>query len=194
MRFAKEAGEYEVSAVISNRPEAAGLVFAKAQGIDAVAIDHKGYASRSQFDAALSSTIDGYEPDLIVLAGFMRILTPGFTEKYSGRLVNIHPSLLPAFPGLNTHQRALDAGVRIHGVTVHLVTPELDHGPILDQGAVVVKPTDTADTLAERLLHVEHQIYPRAVANYLGKRLAYDGGKVFGATDVPLIFDDQLYT
>ncbi|RZJ60111.1 MAG: phosphoribosylglycinamide formyltransferase [Acidovorax sp.] len=152
-----------VVAVVSNKPEAAGLAFAREQGIAAEALDHKGFASREAFDAELARLIDRHEPALVVLAGFMRILTPGFVERYAGRLINIHPSLLPAFTGLHTHQRAIDAGCKVAGVTVHQVTAELDVGPILDQAVVPVLPGDTADTLAARVLTQEHVIYPRAV-------------------------------
>lgn len=152
-----------VAAVISNKPDAAGLAFAREQGIAAEALDHKVFASREAFDAELAATIDRHQPALVVLAGFMRILTPGFVAHYAGRLVNIHPSLLPAFTGLHTHQRAIDAGCKVAGVTVHQVTTELDMGPILDQAVVPVLPDDTAETLAARVLTQEHVIYPRAV-------------------------------
>jgi phosphoribosylglycinamide formyltransferase 1 len=157
----------EVKAVISNRPDAGGLAFAREQGIAAEVVDHKQFATREAFDDALAQTIDRHAPTLVVLAGFMRILTPGFVERYQGRLVNIHPSLLPAFPGLHTHQRALEAGCRFHGATVHQVTSELDYGPILEQAVVPVLPGDTADLLAARVLTQEHLIYPRAVARFL---------------------------
>lgn len=152
-----------VAAVVSNKADAAGLAFAREQGIATEVLDHKGFASREAFDAGLMALIDRHAPALVVLAGFMRILTPGFVARYAGRLVNIHPSLLPAFTGLNTHQRAIDAGCRVAGVTVHQVTAELDVGPILDQAVVPVLPGDTADTLAARVLTQEHVIYPRAV-------------------------------
>jgi phosphoribosylglycinamide formyltransferase-1 len=157
----------EVAAVISNRPDAGGLAFAREQGLAAEAVDHKQFPSREAFDAALAAAIDRHAPTLVVLAGFMRILTPGFVERYRGRLVNIHPSLLPAFPGLHTHQRAIDAGCRFHGATVHQVTAELDYGPILEQAVVPVLPEDTAATLAARVLTQEHLIYPKAVAEFL---------------------------
>jgi phosphoribosylglycinamide formyltransferase-1 len=157
----------EVAAVISNRPDAGGLAFAREQGLAAEAVDHKQFPSREAFDAALAAAIDRHAPTLVVLAGFMRILTPGFVERYRGRLVNIHPSLLPAFPGLHTHQRAIDAGCRFHGATVHQVTAELDYGPILEQAVVPILPGDTAATLAARVLTQEHLIYPRAVAEFL---------------------------
>ena len=161
----------QVAAVISNRADAKGLVFAKEQGIATAVLDHKAFDSREAFDAALAGLIDRYSlpnaPVLVVLAGFMRILTPGFVDRYAGRLVNIHPSLLPAFTGLDTHQRALDAGCKFAGVTVHQVTSVLDDGQILAQAVVPVLPTDTADSLAARVLTQEHLIYPRAIADLL---------------------------
>lgn len=156
-----------IAAVISNRPDAKGLLTAAEAGVATAVVDHKAYAGRQEFDAALRDAIDAYEPTLVVLAGFMRILTPEFVAHYEGRIVNIHPSLLPAFPGLHTHQRAIEAGCKVAGVTVHLVTAELDHGPILAQAAVPVLAGDTADTLAARVLTQEHLIYPRAVADWL---------------------------
>ncbi len=163
-----------VAAVISNKAQAHGLIFAREQGLDAEVLDHKAFASREAFDEALAALIDRYdapdEPALVVLAGFMRILTPGFVARYEGRLLNIHPSLLPAFPGLHTHQRALDAGCKVAGVTVHQVTAELDHGPILAQAVVPVLPGDTADALAARVLTQEHIIYPRAIAELLSNK------------------------
>ncbi len=162
-----------VAAVISNKPEAKGLLFAAEQGIPTAVVSHKSFASREEFDDALAKVIDRYEqpdaPVLLVLAGFMRILTPGFVSRYAGRFLNIHPSLLPAFPGLHTHQRALDAGCKVAGVTVHQVTAELDHGPILAQAVVPVLPGDTAEVLAARVLTQEHLIYPRAIAELLQK-------------------------
>jgi phosphoribosylglycinamide formyltransferase-1 len=164
----------QVAAVISNKATAGGLVFAREQGLAAEVLDHKSFASREAFDEALAALIDRYDmpdqPALVVLAGFMRILTPGFVARYEGRLLNIHPSLLPAFPGLHTHQRALDAGCKFAGVTVHQVTAELDHGPIQAQAVVPVLPTDTADTLAARVLTQEHLIYPQAIAELLQKQ------------------------
>ncbi len=162
-----------VAAVISNKADAKGLEFAHAHGIHTAVLDHKTYPSREAFDAALSKRIDAFEapgqPVLVVLAGFMRILSAGFVNRYVGRLVNIHPSLLPAFAGLHTHQRAIDAGCKVAGATVHLVTPELDHGPILAQAVVPLLPGDTADALAARVLTQEHLIYPLAVAELLYK-------------------------
>jgi phosphoribosylglycinamide formyltransferase 1 len=162
-----------VSAVISNKACAKGLVFAQEHGIATAVLDHKVFDSREAFDAALVALIDPYDapgqPVLVVLAGFMRILTPGFVARYAGRLLNIHPSLLPAFAGLHTHQRALAAGCKVAGATVHQVTAELDHGPILAQAVVPVLPDDTADDLAARVLTQEHLIYPRAIADWLQK-------------------------
>jgi phosphoribosylglycinamide formyltransferase-1 len=156
-----------VAAVISNRADAAGLAWARGQGIQTRVVDHRAFAgaadARAAFDGALAEAIDGFEPALVVLAGFMRILSAGFVRRFEGRLINIHPSLLPAFTGLHTHQRALDAGVRFVGATVHRVTAELDDGPILAQAVVPVLTGDTADTLAARVLTQEHLIYPRAV-------------------------------
>ena len=158
-----------VAAVLSNRADAQGLAFAQDHGIATAVMNHKTFASREAFDAALMAEIDRYAPDLVVLAGFMRILTPGFVAHYSGRLLNIHPSLLPAFPGLNTHQRAIDAGCRFAGATVHQVTAELDHGAILAQAVVPVLSNDIPDTLAARVLTQEHLIYPQAVAQFLAQ-------------------------
>ena len=156
-----------VAAVISNRPDAKGLLTAREAGIATAAVDHKAFADRQAFDAALMAEVDRHAPSLVVLAGFMRILTPGFVAHYDGRLINIHPSLLPAFPGLHTHQRAIDMGCRVAGATVHQVTAELDHGAILAQAVVPVLPDDTADTLAARVLTQEHLIYPRAIGDLL---------------------------
>ena len=160
-----------IAAVISNRPDARGLQLAADMGLTTQVVDHTAFADRpdprTAFDDVLRQTIDSYEPTLVVLAGFMRILTPGFVVHYEGRLLNIHPSLLPAFPGLHTHQRALDAGCRFAGATVHQVTTELDHGPILAQAVVPVLPDDSADTLAARVLTQEHVIYPQAIETFL---------------------------
>ncbi|MGJ7496600.1 phosphoribosylglycinamide formyltransferase [Variovorax sp. RT4R15] len=156
-----------VAAVVSNRPGAGGLEIAGGLGIATAVVDHRAFDSREAFDAALSAEIDAHAPALVVLAGFMRILTPGFVAHYAGRLVNIHPSLLPAFPGLHTHRRALEAGCRVAGVTVHQVTAELDHGPILAQAVVPVLPDDNAETLAARVLTQEHRIYPQAIEAWL---------------------------
>jgi phosphoribosylglycinamide formyltransferase 1 len=159
----------QVVAVISNKASAGGLAFAQEQGIATCVLDHKAFSDREAFDAALASEIDRHQPALVVLAGFMRILTPGFVAHYAGRLLNIHPSLLPAFPGLHTHQRAIEAGCQFAGATVHEVTAELDHGPILAQAAVPVLPGDTEETLAARVLTQEHIIYPTAIAQALLK-------------------------
>lgn len=156
-----------VAAVVSNKADAKGLAFARDNGIATEVLDHKQFDSREAFDAQLAQVIDRHAPDLVVLAGFMRILTPGFVSHYEGRMVNIHPSLLPAFTGLHTHQRAIDAGCKFAGCTVHRVTAELDVGPILDQAAVPVLPGDTAELLAARVLVQEHIIYPRAVLNLI---------------------------
>lgn len=153
----------KVAAVVSNRADAAGLAIARARGIATEVLSHRDFADRESFDAALSKVIDRHAPDLVVLAGFMRILTTGFVKHYAGRLINIHPSLLPAYPGIDTHERALQDGVKIHGCTVHFVTPHLDHGPIIIQAAVAVMRGDTPETLAERVLREEHRIYPQAV-------------------------------
>jgi phosphoribosylglycinamide formyltransferase-1 len=161
-----------VAAVISNKADATGLAWAQAQGIDTAVLNHQGFASREAFDTALMAEIDRFAPNLLVLAGFMRILTPGFVAHYAGRLLNVHPSLLPAFPGLNTHQRAIDAGCQFAGATVHQVTADLDHGPILAQAVVPVLPSDTAEDLAARVLTQEHLIYPRAVAAFFNPQCA----------------------
>ncbi|WP_054284571.1 phosphoribosylglycinamide formyltransferase [Gulbenkiania mobilis] len=167
-----------IAAVISNRPDAAGLAWAAARGIATVALDHKAYPSREVFDAALAEAVDGFTPDLVVLAGFMRILTAGFTRRYEGRMLNIHPSLLPAFTGLHTHARAIEAGCKVAGCTVHFVTAELDHGPIVAQGVVPVHDADTPDTLAARVLQVEHQLYPAAVRWFVEGSLVIEDGRV----------------
>ncbi len=189
-----------VAAVISNRPEAAGLAFATSHGIATDVVDHRAYPSREAFDAALAEVIDRYAPDLVVLAGFMRVLTEGLVRRYDGRLLNIHPSLLPSFPGLHTHERALEAGVRVHGATVHFVTPSLDCGPIVVQAVVPVLPDDDADRLAARVLAQEHRIYPQAVAWFVSGRLSIDPvGRVLlghegaapGGMIVPALDDDQ---
>jgi phosphoribosylglycinamide formyltransferase-1 len=165
-RWAERFGA-RIAAVISNQPTAGGLSLAAANGIATAAVDHKAFAVRDEFDAALAAAIDVHAPALVVLAGFMRILTPGFVVHFDGRLINIHPSLLPAFPGLRTHQRAIDAGCQVAGVTVHHVTTELDHGPILAQAAVPVLHGDTAATLSERVLAQEHRLYPLAIERWL---------------------------
>ncbi len=151
----------DVVAVISSRAQSTGLEWAASQGIDTHVVSHAEFASRTAFDATLADEIDRYSPDFVLLAGFMRVLTPGFVEKYAGRLVNIHPSLLPAFPGLHTHAQALAKGVQVHGCSVHFVTPVLDHGPLIAQGVVPVEASDTPESLAERVLALEHLIYPQ---------------------------------
>ena len=167
-----------VAAVLANRADAKGLVTAAAAGIATRVLEHKAFASREDFDAALAAAIDSFAPDLVVLAGFMRILSDGFVRHFAGRLINIHPSLLPSFPGLHTHQRALDEGVRVHGCTVHFVTPALDHGPIIVQAAVPVVDGDDAARLAARVLAQEHRIYPLAVRWFAEGRLRLTDGKV----------------
>lgn len=168
----------QVVAVLSNRPQAAGLVFAREQGIATEVVDHRAYAQREEFDQALAMAIDAFRPDLVVLAGFMRILGANFVQHFAHRLLNIHPSLLPAFPGLNTHQRALDAGCKVAGATVHLVTAELDHGPIVMQSVVPVHALDDAHTLAERVLRTEHVIYPQSVRWWVQDELVQQDGRV----------------
>lgn len=160
---AAEGWDARIAAVISNRSDAGGLAYAQQKGIPTAVVNHREFEDREAFDAALAQVIDGFAPDLVVLAGFMRILTAGFVQRYAGRMLNIHPSLLPAFPGLHTHRRAIEAGCKVAGTTVHVVTPELDHGPVIVQAVVPVRPDDTEDTLAARVLVMEHQAYPRAV-------------------------------
>jgi phosphoribosylglycinamide formyltransferase-1 len=167
-----------IAAVISNKSDAQGLAFAQAHGIPTAVVANKDYASRAEFDAALQKVIDSHAPDLVVLAGFMRILTAPFVEHYAGRMLNIHPSLLPAFPGLATHQQALDARVAEHGASVHFVTAELDHGPVVARAAVPVLPGDTDATLAARVLVQEHILYPRAIRQFLEGRLSIENGDV----------------
>ncbi|KQQ88103.1 phosphoribosylglycinamide formyltransferase [Massilia sp. Leaf139] len=167
-----------IAAVISNRADAAGLAFAQAQGIPTAVVPSKQFASRAEFDAALRQEIDRFAPDLVVLAGFMRILTAPFVEHYAGRMLNIHPSLLPAFPGLETHRQAIEGGVAEHGATVHFVTAELDHGPVVAQARVPVLAGDTPDTLAARVLAEEHKLYPYAVRLFVEDRLSIEQGDV----------------
>ncbi|CAJ0733187.1 Phosphoribosylglycinamide formyltransferase [Ralstonia mannitolilytica] len=173
-----ESWPARIAAVISNRPDAAGLKFAASHGIATAVVDHKTFADREHFDAALAQAIDGFSPDLVVLAGFMRILTPGFVKHYAGRMLNIHPSLLPCFPGLHTHEAALAMGVKVHGATVHFVTADLDHGPIVLQAIIDVRQEDTPQSLAARLLTQEHVIYPRAVRWFVEDRLSVENGVV----------------
>lgn len=169
-----------IAAVIANRPDAAGLAWAAARGIATVGLDHKQFASREAFDESLAAEIDAFQPDLVVLAGFMRILTPAFTARYEGRMLNIHPSLLPSFPGLHTHQRAIDMGCKVAGCTVHFVTAELDHGPIVAQAVVPVLDDDTETTLAARVLQQEHRLYPEAVRRFAAGELQIRNGRIGG--------------
>ena len=168
----------EFSAVISNRADAPGLDIARAHGAEAVVVPHRDYATREAFEAALADVIDRHDASLVILAGFMRVLTPSFVDRYAARMINIHPSLLPSFPGLDTHRRAIDAGVKIHGCTVHFVTSELDHGPIIAQAAVPVLYDDTEETLAARVLVEEHRIFPLAVRWFAERRLRIEGNRV----------------
>lgn len=172
--------------MISNRADAAGLALAREAGIPTAVLDHRDFDSREAFDAALAAQIDLHAPALVVLAGFMRVLTAGFVERYRGRLINVHPSLLPAFAGLATHRRALAAGVCIHGCTVHFVTPDLDGGPIIAQAAVSVLPDDDEATLAGRVLAQEHRLYPQAIRWFLDGRLTLGEDGRARLRDVPL--------
>ena len=183
---ARDAGclPVNIAAVISNRPAAKGLETAAKAGIATHFIDHKAFAGREAFDVALAECIDQFKPDLVVLAGFMRILSEGFVRHYEGRLMNIHPSLLPSFPGLHTHQRALEEGVRIHGCTVHFVTPTLDHGPVIIQAAIPVLDGDTEDSLAARILVQEHKVYPQAVRWFAEDKLTLENGRVRLSADL----------
>jgi len=167
-----------VAAVISNRTDAAGLKFAAQSGLPVKVVDEREFSSRGAFDTALEAAIERHSPDLVALAGFMRILGGDFVRHYSGRMVNIHPSLLPAFPGLHTHRRALQEGVKLHGCTVHFVTPQVDHGPIIAQAAIPVRAGDTEVTLAARVLQQEHRIYPLAIRWFVEGRLAVENGIV----------------
>jgi phosphoribosylglycinamide formyltransferase 1 len=171
-----------IAAVISNRPDAAGLDIARRHGVPSSVVDHRQFAGRPEFDSALAAAVDRHAPHLVLLAGFMRVLTQAFVERYSRRMLNIHPSLLPAFPGLHTHARAVAAGVRIHGCTVHFVTPTVDHGPIVAQAAVAVQPTDTEEALAERVLALEHRIYPEAARWFCEDRMTF-------ASEGPVLID-----
>jgi phosphoribosylglycinamide formyltransferase-1 len=175
---AAEAWPARVAAVISNRADAAGLGFAAAHGIATAVVEHTGFPSREAFDDRLAATIDAFAPDVVALAGFMRILTPGFVQRYDGRLVNIHPSLLPMFPGLHTHRRAIEAGCKVAGASVHFVTADLDHGPIIGQAVVPVLPGDTEQSLAARVLAQEHVLYPRAIRWLVEGALEREGGVV----------------
>jgi phosphoribosylglycinamide formyltransferase-1 len=181
-----------VSAVISNVSGAAGLAIADRRGVPSRVLPHQDYASREAFDEALAALIDRYSPGLVALAGFMRVLTPGFVQRYRDRMLNIHPSLLPAFPGLNTHERALAAGVKLHGCSVHFVTADVDHGPIVAQAAIRVRRGDSAASLAERVLKQEHVVYPRAVRWFLDGKLVIANGVVnVEGNDAQLVFDDR---
>jgi phosphoribosylglycinamide formyltransferase 1 len=183
-----EAG-LPVAAVISNRADAAGLEFARSRNIATAVVEHAAFANRDAFDSALAREIDRFNPRLVALAGFMRVLTPGFVEHYRDRLLNIHPSLLPAFPGLGTHERALDAGVKLHGCTVHVVTAELDSGPIVIQAAIPVRPGEGVAALAARVLRQEHVIYPRAARWFLDDKLVIQNGVVrVKGNDAQLVF------
>lgn len=182
-----------VSAVISNEPEAAGLAAARDMGLATEVVEHRGYATREAFDSALAGRVEAHAPDLVVLAGFMRVLGPGFVDRFAGRLINIHPSLLPSFPGLRTHARALDAGVRVHGATVHFVTPELDAGPIIAQAVVPVRSDDDEASLATRVQASEHVLYPAVVAGIVRDQVSLEGARVrlspqmraaFGVSDI----------
>ncbi|HDR8937782.1 TPA: phosphoribosylglycinamide formyltransferase [Burkholderia vietnamiensis] len=192
---AQERWPAQVAAVIANRPDAAGLAFAASHGVATAVVDHRAFDGRDSFDAALAAEIDRFAPDLVVLAGFMRILTPDFVRRYEGRLLNIHPSLLPSFKGVHTHQQALDAGVALHGVTVHFVSPELDSGAIVAQGAVPVRAGDDAAALAQRVLAVEHVLYPRAVRWFVEGSLRLENGRaVVAPQEARWIFADQPHT
>ncbi|AIO49952.1 phosphoribosylglycinamide formyltransferase [Burkholderia cenocepacia] len=192
---AQERWPAEIAAVIANRPDAAGLAFAASHGVATAVVDHRSFDGRDSFDAALAAEIDRFSPDLVVLAGFMRILTPAFVRRYEGRLLNIHPSLLPSFKGIHTHQQALDAGVALHGASVHFVIPELDSGAIVAQGAVPVRAGDDAAALAQRVLAVEHVLYPRAVRWFVDGRLRLENGRaVVAPEEARWIFADQPQT
>ena len=184
-RCAAEGWPAQVVAVISNRPQAKGLEFAQAHGIATAVVDHKLYPMRSDFDAALAATIDAHAPDVVALAGFMRVLGAEFVQHYEGRLLNIHPSLLPAFPGLHTHRAAIEAGCKLAGATVHFVTAQLDHGPIVMQSVVPVRPSDDESALAARVLATEHVIYPQSLRWFVEGRLVLEGGRVLQRDGAP---------
>lgn len=177
--------DIRIAAVLSNSAVAAGLAWAAERGIPTDSLNHKDFASRGAFDQAMMEKIDAYQPDLVVLAGFMRILTPEFCTRYEGRLMNIHPSILPSFTGLHTHERALAAGCRVAGCTIHFVTPELDCGPIISQGVVPIFDNDTADDIAARVLKVEHRLFPQAVADFAAGRLKIEGNRVINSRNQP---------
>ena len=177
--------DVRIAAVLSNSATAAGLAWAAERGIPTDSLNHKDFASRGAFDQAMMEKIDAYQPDLVVLAGFMRILTPEFCTRYEGRLMNIHPSILPSFTGLHTHERALAAGCRVAGCTIHFVTPELDCGPIISQGVVPIFDNDTADDIAARVLKVEHRLFPQAGADFAAGRLKIEGNRVINSRNQP---------
>ena len=177
--------DIRIAAVLSNSATATGLAWAAERGIPTDSLNHKDFASRGAFDQAMMEKIDAYQPDLVVLAGFMRILTPEFCTRYEGRLMNIHPSILPSFTGLHTHERALAAGCRVAGCTIHFVTSELDCGPIISQGVVPIFDNDTADDIAARVLKVEHLLFPQAVADFAAGRLKIEGNRVINSRNQP---------
>ena len=190
-RCSQEAWPARVAGVVGNRADAAGLRFARDAGIATTVVDHTAFASRDAFDAELARQIDAFEADVIALAGFMRILTPAFVQRYDGRLVNIHPSLLPAFPGLDTHARAIAAGCKVAGASVHFVTPELDHGPIIGQAVVPVLADDSPALLAARVLALEHVLYPRAIRWWVEGRLERIGSRVLHKAGEPQLIVSQ---
>ena len=193
MRSIVEAGTgLDVRAVVSNRPDAAGLEWARSQGISTRVVDHKQFGAREEFDRSLAAVIDEHAPQIILLAGFMRIFTEGFIRKYPRRIVNIHPSLLPAFPGMHTHRQALDAGVKVHGATVHVVTAALDNGPVIIQGTVPVIAGDTEEALAARVLAVEHRIYPQAVRWFVEGRIEFTAGDIVQVRDTGVPGDTMV--
>jgi phosphoribosylglycinamide formyltransferase 1 len=180
-----------IAAVVSNKAEAGGLAIARTHGIETAVVPHKEFATREAFDEALAKAVDAHSPALVVLAGFMRILTPGFVQRYAGRMLNIHPSLLPSFTGLHTHQRAIEAGCKVAGATVHFVTTSLDHGPIVAQTVVPVLPHDDEAALAARVLAQEHRMYPRAVRWFVHGELALEGERVLHTAGEPQAFGLQ---
>jgi len=184
-RCAEEGWPARIAAVVSNRADAAGLAFARQRGIATAVVDHQAFDSREAFDEALAATIEMFRPDVVALAGFMRILTPAFVQRFDGRLVNIHPSLLPAFPGLHTHRRAIEAGCKVAGASVHFVTADLDHGPIIGQAIIAVRPDDTEASLAARVLVQEHVLYPRAIGWLVAGSLERRDGRVVHALGEP---------
>lgn len=183
----QEGWPARIAAVVSNKASAEGLQFAASHGIPTAVVDHLAFDSREAFDAALATVVEAHAPDVVVLAGFMRILTDGFVRRFEGRMLNVHPSLLPAFPGLHTHRRAIEAGCKLAGATVHFVTPELDHGPIVAQAAVPVLPSDTPQALAERVLVQEHRLYPLAVRWLVEGQLTLRDGVVLHRDGAPQV-------